>query len=89
MYILNILSAIKNITIKELKDFKLIIKIHDAFNAKKYYQSFLKNKSKKLVKRLKLVTRQPKTLETSNITNIKSVFLELPKTSLKLSKTIR
>ena len=35
-------------------------KIPDTTNAKQYYCTFLKNKNKKSVKRLKILTQQPK-----------------------------
>ena len=44
---------------------KFLVKISDASNAKEYYRSFFKNKSKKLVKWSKIITQQPKALETS------------------------
>ena len=52
-------------------------------------KSFLKNKNKKLIKRLKLITRQSKNIENSCIIDIISVTIEHPKTFHKLSKTIR
>ena len=41
------------------------------------------------MKRSKIITQQPKSLESPNIIGIKSVTVEHPKTSHKLSKTIR
>ena len=58
---------------------KLIEKIQDASNTKEYHQSCLKNKNKKAVKWSKLITQQPKTLESPNIIDIKSVTIEHPK----------
>ena len=66
---------------------KLREKIHDSSNAKEYYESFLRKK--KLVKRSKIITQQPKPIRTANAINIKSVTIEYLKTSHKLSKTIR
>ena len=68
---------------------KLIEKILDARNAKEYYQSFLKNRTKKLVKRSKIITQQRNIPENHNIIDIKSVHIEHSKTSHKLSKTKR
>ena len=68
---------------------KIIEKTPDASNAKDCYESFLRNKNKKLVKRPKIITQQPNTIENPNIIDIKSVTIEHPKTSCKLSKTIR
>ena len=38
-----------------------------------------KNKNKKLIKRSKIITQQPKLLEKLNIIDIKSVTIEHPK----------
>ena len=57
-------------------------------NAKEHYQSYLNKKNKKLVKRSKIITQQPKLIENSNIIDLKSVTIEHPKTSHKLSKTV-
>ena len=59
----------------------------DPRNAKEHYQSFIRKK--KLVKRLKIITYQPKPFEKPNIVDIKSIITEHPKTSHKFSKTIR
>ena len=56
---------------------KLIKKIPDPRNAKDHYQLS------------KIITYQPKTFENSNIADVKLVITEHPKTSHKLSKTIR
>ena len=61
---------------------KLIEKVPDPRNAKEPYESFLR----KLVKQSKIITHQLKTFYT---VDIKSVITEHPKTSHKLSKTIR
>ena len=67
---------------------KLIEKMRDSTNTKQYYQIFLKNK-KKSMKRSKIIIQQPKTLENSNIVDLKSVTIKHPKTSHKLFKAIR
>ena len=41
------------------------------------------------MKRSKIITQQPKTIENPNIVHMKSVIIEHPKTSYKLSKTLR
>ena len=66
---------------------KLIEKIADPSNAKEYYNSYLKRNNTKLAKRSKIITQQLKALENPNIIDIKSVIIEHPKTSHKLSKT--
>ena len=55
---------------------KLIQQIPNASNAKGYYQSYLKKKNTKLVKRSKVITQQPKTRGYPNIVDIKSVIRE-------------
>ena len=52
----------------------------DPTNPKEYYQSYLKRKDAKVLKRSKTITQQPKTLEIPNIVDIKSVLIEHPKT---------
>ena len=42
-----------------------------------------------MVKRSKIIAEQPKTIKNPNIIDIKSVTIEEPKPSCKLSKTIR
>ena len=59
---------------------KLIEKIPDPGNAKKPYQSFLRKKNRKSVKRSEIIIHQPKTFENPNIIDIKSVITEHPKT---------
>ena len=49
----------------------------------------LGGKKKKSVKKSEIITDQAKTFENSNIVDIKSIITEQPKTSIKLSKTIR
>ena len=63
---------------------KLIEKIVDPCNAKEHYQPFIRKKNTKSVKRLKIITQQPKTFESSNIVDIKSVFIEYTRTSHKI-----
>ena len=53
------------------------------------YQSFIKKKNTKSVKPSKISSQQPKTFENPNIADIKSAIIEHPKTSHKLSKTIK
>ena len=67
---------------------KLLPKNPDAIDAKAYYQSYLKRKSTKLVKRSKINTQQRKALENQDILDIKAVIIKHPKTSHKLSKAI-
>ena len=50
---------------------KLIKKIHDSSNDKKYYEKFFINRNKTSVKRSKVIAQQPKTLENPSITGIK------------------
>ena len=73
----------------QLFSIKLTEKIPDPCNAKEHYQSFIRKKNTKLLKQLKIVIQQPKTFENLNIVDINSVITEHPKTSHKLSRTIR
>ena len=68
---------------------KVIEKILHAGNAKEYNQFHSKKKNTKLISRSKIITQQSKTIENPNIIDIKSVNIEHPKTSGKLSKGIR
>ena len=68
---------------------KLIEKIPDPRDAKEHYQSFIREKNTKSIKQSKIITYQPKTFENPNIVERKSIITEHPKTSHKLSKTIR
>ena len=69
---------------------KLIEKIPDPRNAKEHHQSFIRKKNTKSAKQSKIVTCQSKTFEKLNLVDIKSsVIAEHPKTSHKLSKTIK
>ena len=54
-----------------------------------HYQSFVRNKTTKSGKKIKIITYQPKTFENPNIAEIKPVIIEHPKMSHELSKTIR
>ena len=66
---------------------KLIEKIPNPRNAKEHYQSFIKNKTKKLVKQQKIITYRPKTFENPKIVDIKSVITEHAKTLHILTRT--
>ena len=68
---------------------KSVEKVPDARNAKEHHQSFIRKKNRKSVKQSEIITYQPKTFQNPNIVDIKSVITEHPKTSHKLSKTIR
>ena len=52
-------------------------------------ESFLRQKNTKLEKISKIITHQPKSIESPNVVDIKSASIETPRTSHKLSKTIR
>ena len=65
---------------------KLIETVPDLRNAKEHYESVLRKKSKESVKQSEISTYQPKAFDT---VDIKSVITEHPKTSHKLSKTVR
>ena len=67
---------------------ELIEEVSDPSNAKEYYESFLRKKNKKSVKKSEIITYQPKAFVNSNIDNIK-VSTEHPKLSHKLPKTIK
>ena len=64
-------------------------KIPDPRSTKEHYQSFIGKKNTKSVKQSKIITYKPKTFENPNIVDIKSLVIEHPKTSHKLSKTKR
>ena len=68
---------------------KVTEKIPDPRNAKEHYHSFIRKKNIKSVKQSKIITQQPKTFQNPNNPDIKSVIIEHPKTSRKLSTTIR
>ena len=68
---------------------KLIEKAPDPCNAKEYYESFIRKKNRKSVKKSKIITYQPRTFENPNIVDIKSIITKHPKTSHKLCKTMR
>ena len=65
---------------------KLIEKLPDPRNAKEYYESFLRKKNRKSVRQSEIITYNPKPFD---IVDTKSDITEHPKTSHKLSKTIR
>ena len=67
---------------------KLIEEVSDPSDAKEYYESFLRKKNKKSVKKSEIITYQPKAFVNSNI-DVKSVITEHPKLSHKLPKTIK
>ena len=67
---------------------KLTEKTPDPYNVKEYHQSFLRRKNKTPGKRTKRITQQSKPIESPNIIVLKSVTIDHPKTSHKLSKTI-
>ena len=48
-----------------------------------------KKKTTKLVKQSNIITYEPKTFESPNIVDIKSIIIEHPKKSYRLAKTIR
>ena len=68
---------------------KLIEKVSDPRNAKQHYESFLKKKKGKSDKQPEMITYQTKSFQNPNTIDIKSVITEHPKTSHKLSRTIR
>ena len=68
---------------------KLIKNIPDPPNAKEHYKPFTIKENRKSIKRWEIITYQPRTFQNPNIVNIKSTTTEHPKTSHKLSKTIR
>ena len=61
----------------------------DPSNAEVYYNSYLKRKNTKLVKRSNIITEQLKAIENPNFVDIKSVIIEHSKISHKFSKIIR
>ena len=61
----------------------------DPRNAKEHYQSLIIKKNTKSAKQSEIITYKPKTFENPNTVDVKSVIAEYPKTSHKLSKTIR
>ena len=65
---------------------KLVEKLTDPQNAKEHYQSFLRKKNIKSVKKSKIITYQTK---NPNIFDINSVIIEHSKNLHKLSETIR
>ena len=49
----------------------------------------MKNKNKKLLKTSKIITQQPKTIENTNIIDIKSVIIKHPKTIRQAKKILQ
>ena len=68
---------------------KFIEKTSDPRQDKEQYQLFIRENPTKSVKQSEAITYQPKTFKNPNIVDIKSIITEYPKTSHKLSKTIR
>ena len=68
---------------------KLIKIIPDPRDAKEHYKSFIIKENRKSVKQSEITTYQPRIFQNSNIVDIKSIITEHPKTSHKLSETIR
>ena len=62
--------------------------VETATTAKQYYKFYLKRKNTKLLKKSKIITQQPKNFENTITDDIKSVTIEHPKTSHKLSNAI-
>ena len=58
---------------------KLIEKIPDTVNAKEHYQSFIRKKNNKLVKKTKNNYSSTKNFGNPNIVDIKSVITKTPK----------
>ena len=99
MYILNILSVVKKMIVKEVKyfifqnyygriGFTKKNSCHSIKHQKKKY--LLATKSiKKYLMLVMLITQQPKPIENPNSIDIKSVTIEHPKTYLKFSKAIK
>ena len=65
---------------------KLIKNGPDPRNAKEHCQSFIITKNRKSVRKLEIITYQPKTFD---IADVESAITEHPKSSHKLSKTVR
>ena len=88
MYILNIAGAMENMSMENMSsnDRNIPENIPDPLNSKERYQLFITKKTTTSIKQSKMLTYQPKTFENPNIVDMKS---ENPKTSHKLSKTIR
>ena len=77
----------RNTRKKDLRLFETMLtkKIPDPRNAKEHYQSLIWKNPTKPLKKSKVITHQPKTVENPNSLVIKSVIIEHPKTSNKLS----
>ena len=68
---------------------KLIKNIPVSHNGKEHYKSFIIKEKRKFVKKSEMITYQQRIFQNPNIFYIKSIITEHPKTSHKLSKTIR
>ena len=62
--------------------------IIDPCNAGEHYQSFIRNENTKPVKQWKIITKERKLKKKRNI-KLKSVNIEHPKTSYKITKTTK
>ena len=67
---------------------KLIEQIPDPYNAKEYYQSFIRKKNTKSVKQSEIFTYQPKAFENSYIADIKSVITKHLKSSHRQTEKV-
>ena len=67
---------------------KLIEQIPDPYNAKEYYQSFIRKKNTKSVKQSEIFTYQPKAFENSYIVDIKSVITKHLKSSHRQTEKV-
>ena len=80
--IINELDFLKKAGIIQWNTCKQITKkMLDHRNVKEHYQSFIRKKNKKSVKKTEIITYRPKTFEKLNIVYIKSVITEHAKTS--------
>ena len=61
----------------------------DSRNAKVHYQSFIRKKSTKSLKQLKIITQQTKTFKNLNNIDIKPIIINIQKLHIHLFKTIR
>ena len=65
-----------------LKPYQILVK-------PKNYESYVKKKKTKNGETIKIIAQQPKTIDKTKTVDIKSVFIEHPKTSCKLPKTMK
>ena len=68
---------------------KLIKIVLGSCNSKEHYKSFIIKENRKSVKQSEIITYQPKILQNLNIVDEKLIITGHPKTSPKLSKTIK